>query len=407
MKILFITDNFYPERNAPAKRTHEHAIEWLKLNHEVTVITGAPNFPKGRVFKGYRNNFFKKENLDGINIKRVWTFIAPNKGFFLRILDYLSFMFSSLFCGIFTAKQDVIIATSPQFFTAISGWLISVLRRTPYVLEVRDLWPESIVAVGAMKENSLIIKLLHRIACFLYRRANAIVCVTNSFKQDLINLGIDANKIIVVENGINQKKLIPPNKTIQGIESEYNLDKNDFIVSFIGTIGMAHGLEVVLKAAKTIDDSKIKFIIIGDGANKDKLVLKANKMNLHNVIFIKNKSWQEIININQIVSVNLVHLINTPLFEKVIPSKIFESMALKKPIIMGVKGESNKIIQNANCGLDMLPEDPESLIHAINIFKNDSSLAKEKGDNGYEYVFKYYDRKVLAKKMITFIRKNI
>jgi len=403
MKILFITDNFPPERNAPAKRTYEHAKEWIKVGHKVTVITGAPNFPIGKVFDGYRNKIYQKESIDKINVKRVWTYIVENKGFLLRILDYISFMISSFICGIFTKKHDVVIATSPQFFTAISGYFISLFKRSNYILEIRDLWPESIVTVGAMKESSIIVKILSKIALFLYKRAKVIVCVTNSFKDHLINKGIDSDKIIVIKNGFNFDNIIPPTKTISQLGKEYNLYPNDFIVSFIGTIGMAHGLDVILKASENIN-KKVKFLIVGDGAEKDYLEQIAKNNSLKNVIFISSISWQEIINLNQIISVNLVHLIDKPEFRKVIPSKIFESMALKKPIIMGVLGEANQIVKDAECGIEMIPEDPKSLNESIVKLVNDKQLMQNLSDNGYEYVYKKYNRKNFANQMIEFIR---
>ena len=405
MKILFITDNFYPEQNAPAKRTYEHAIEWLKLNHKVSIITGVPNFPKGKVFKGYKNKIFQSENLDGINIYRVWTFIAANKGFVFRILDYISFMFTSFFAGLFIKKHDIVIATSPQFFTAISGWLISVFRRKPFILEIRDLWPESIVAVGAMNDKNIIVNLLYKVARFLYRRSDFIICVTNSFKQDLVKYNIDENKILVIENGIKIENLIPPSKTIDIIEKEYNLCKKDFIVSFIGTIGMAHGLDIIIKAAKKINNKNIKFLIIGEGAEKEKLKVKVSSNKLNNVIILDSIPWQEIININQIISANLIHLKKSDVFKKVIPSKIFESMGMKKTIILGVEGESKNIINDSKCGLIIEPENEDSLINIINKLNNlkDSKSINSFGQNGYNYVINNYNRVKLANKMINFI----
>ena len=403
MKILFITDNFPPERNAPAKRTFEHTKKWVKSGHSVTVITGVPNFPIGKVFKGYKNKFFQKEKIENIDIKRVWTYIAPNKGFALRIVDYISFMISSFICGFFTKKHDVVIATSPQFFSAISGYFISLFKRSDFILEIRDLWPESIVTVGAMKESSLIIKILSKIALFLYKRAKIIVCVTDSFKQDLVSKGISSDKIIVIKNGFDFDNILTPSKTISQLENEYNLNSNDFIVSFIGTIGMAHGLSVILEASKNID-KKVKFLIVGDGAEKDILEQKAQSNSIENVIFISSISWQEIINLNQIISVNLVHLIDSPEFRKVIPSKIFESMALKKPIIMGVLGEAYKIVHDAKCGIEMIPEDPNSLNEAITKLLVNPELVKDLSNNGYKYVIKNYNRSSLANQMIEYIR---
>tara|TARA_Y100000741_G_scaffold364661_1_gene356442 strand:+ start:749 stop:1966 length:1218 start_codon:yes stop_codon:yes gene_type:complete len=401
MKILFLTDNFYPENNAPAKRVLEHCKQWYNIGHEVTIITGAPNFPKGKVFKGYKNKIYQKENVKGITVKRVWTFIAENKGFFLRIMDYLSYMFSSFICGIFTKKNDVIIATSPQFFTLISGYLISVFKRTPLVLEIRDLWPESIVAVGAIKEDSNIIRFLKKIAKFLYKKSDLIICVTNSFKNDLVNMGIDKSKIKVVENGFDLNKTLNPTISINEVEAIYKIKKNNFIISFIGTVGMAHGLNIILDSSKKLKD--VVFLVVGEGAEKKSLIEKTRIGKIKNIKFIDNISWQEIVNINQVIDLHLVHLKKDKEFKKVIPSKIFESMALKKPILMGVEGESRIILNKANCSLNIIPEDPESLVSVVNEIKDNKLELAKMGKNGYEFLINHFSRKELSKKMINYI----
>ena len=315
-------------------------------------------------------------------------------------------MISSFFCGIFTRKHDVIIATSPQFFTLLSAYFISLIRRTPLVLEIRDLWPESIVAVGAMKESSWTIKVLHRLAIFLYSRAKMVVCVTKSFKNELIKKGIDTNKIFVVENGFNLDNSITPNKSIKEVEKQYNFKETDFTVSFTGTVGMAHGLDIILKSAKTID-KKVKFLIIGDGASKSQLLDRAQKQKLNNINFISNISWQEIVNLNQAIDMHLVHLIDNPEFRKVIPSKIFESMALRKPIIMGVLGESRDIVVKAGCGININPEDHKELNDVISEYIDKPYVLKEIGENGYNFLAKNFSRKKLANKMIESIKDII
>ena len=406
MKILFITDNFYPERNAPAKRTFEHCKNWVNQNNSVTIITGVPNFPTGKVFSGYKNKIYQSEIINNIFVKRVWTYMHPNKGFLLRIIDYVSFMFSSFICGLFTKKHDVIIATSPQFFTLISGYLISIFKRTPLVIEIRDLWPESIVTVGVMKKSNIFIKILHRIAIFIYKKAKIIICVTNSFKKDLIKKGIEKEKIFIIQNGFDLEKNTTPNKKIEQIENEYQVNQKDFIVAFIGTVGIAHGLQIILRTAKKIDKS-VKFLIIGDGAEKDELMKKAEEKLLDNVIFIPNISWQEIVNINQIINMHLIHLINSPEFKKVIPSKIFESMALKKPIIMGVKGESREITNNANCSLNITPENHLELVELINNHINQTEYLKNLGLNGNKFLKDNFSRKIMSNKMIEFLKDAI
>ena len=202
MHILFLSDNFPPEVNAPASRTFEHCRQWVREGNQVTVITCNPNFPKGEIFPGYRNRLLQKEKMSGINVIRVWTYIAENKGFAMRILDYLSFMLSSFIASFLVRKVDLIIGTSPQFFTTVSAWCSSIFKRVPFVFELRDLWPESIKAVGALKDSKLI-RLFEALEMFLYRRASRIVSVTKSFKNNLIQRGIHGDKVDVVTNGVD------------------------------------------------------------------------------------------------------------------------------------------------------------------------------------------------------------
>jgi glycosyltransferase involved in cell wall biosynthesis len=406
MKILFLTDNFYPETNAPSKRTLEHCKEWSSQGHNITIITGVPNFPKGKVFDGYKNKIYQSENINNLKVKRVWTFISSNEGVFLRILDYISFMISSFFCGVFIKKHDIIIATSPQFFTLISGYLISIIKRTPLVLEIRDLWPESIVAVGALSEKSLIVKILKKISLFLYNKSDLIICVTKSFKKDLISKGINQNKIKVIENGFDLSKNLKPSLSIKEVEKKFNLKKNKFYVSFIGTIGMAHGLEIILNAASKVNEN-IEFLIIGEGAKKTLLINESKKLKVDNINFIDGLDWQEIVDINQLINIHLVHLKKDDEFKKVIPSKIFESMALKKPIIMGVDGESRDIVNNARCAFNIEPENFDDLAKTISVVQKNHKILENMGMNGYKFLEKNFSRKILSNKMMEFLNSKI
>jgi hypothetical protein len=183
MKILFITDNFPPEVNAPATRTYEHCKEWIKNDDiEVTIVTCFPNFPHGKVYDGYKNKLYQVEHIDGIKVIRVWSYITSNSGFIKRVLDYISFGVMAFFVGLFQ-KHDVIIATSPQFFTTWAAWGISKIKRKPWIFELRDLWPESIKTVGAMKQGK-IIETLEKIELGLYKSCNKVVAVTDAFKAN-------------------------------------------------------------------------------------------------------------------------------------------------------------------------------------------------------------------------------
>tara|TARA_B100000579_G_scaffold437895_1_gene469745 strand:- start:2429 stop:3646 length:1218 start_codon:yes stop_codon:yes gene_type:complete len=404
MNILLISENFFPEKNAPAKRLYEHAKKWVELGHNVKVITGVPNAPKGVIYPGYKNKLFQKEMIDGIEVIRVWTFIAQYSGFILRTLDFLSFMITSLFFGIFTRKVDIIISTTPQFLPVISGYILSKIKSVPFILELRDLWPESIVALNAMKKNSPIIKVLQKIANHIYKRSKLIVVVTDSFKDYLIKIGIDKNKIIVIKNGFNFNRSLTPTKSIDYVREDLNL-KNNTTVSYIGTIGMAHGVNTILETAKICKD--VNFLIIGEGAEKTNLKLKAKNEEINNVIFIDAINWQEIVNINQLVSANIIHLKKLDLFKTVIPSKIFESMALKKPILAGLIGESLEIILSSESGIGIEPENELSLKNAIDYIQKNPNDSKKLGINGYNFAKENYNRDVLAEKMINRIEQLI
>ena len=261
MHILFLTDNFPPEGNAPATRTFEHAREWVNKGHKVTVITSAPNFPEGKVFKGYKNHWLSKEKIEGINIWRVKTFITANEGFIKRILDFFSFMASSFFFGLFARKVNVVIGTSPQFFTVISAWALAKLKRVPFVFELRDIWPASITAVGVLK-GGWIIKALERLELFLYRQADLIISVTHSFKTELQHRGVPADKIRVVLNGADLSKYTPLPEKDKKFSDEYQL-QGKFVAGYIGTHGLSHALDSVIEAAELPFDVRSDRVAVG------------------------------------------------------------------------------------------------------------------------------------------------
>jgi glycosyltransferase involved in cell wall biosynthesis len=402
MKILFITDNFYPEVNAPATRTYEHIKEWIKNDDvKVTVLTCFPNFPHGKVYNGYKNRLYKKENISGIEVIRVWSYITQNKGFLKRILDYLSFGISSFIAGLFL-KFDIIIATSPQFFTTWSAYGLSKVKKKPWIFELRDLWPESIKTVGAMKANSKIIRLLEKIELFLYRDSEKIISVTTSFKKNLIKRGIKSDKISVIYNGANLELFKPRKKNLLLIK-KLNLTSK-FVVGYIGTHGMAHKLDFILESAKYIEDSSIHFLFIGDGAEKDNL-LKLNKtLNLKNTTFLNPIRKEEVPDYLSIIDVSLVPLKKSDTFKTVIPSKIFESCAMEKPILLGVEGEAKNIIDKYEAGLAFKPENRDDFISKLMDLKNNVELYN-KCKIGCKNLSRDFDRKSLAKKML-FIIKN-
>lgn len=405
MHILFLTDNFPPEVNAPASRTFEHCRKWVQTGHRVTVITCAPNFPKGKVFAGYNNRLWQTEMMDGIQIIRVWSYIAANSGFVKRILDYQSFMVSAVLAAVFVRRVDVVVGTSPQFFTACGAWITGCLKRVPFVFELRDLWPESIRAVGAMK-SPLCLGALERLELFLYRRAALVVSVTHSFKKNLIARGIDPTKIVVVTNGVDGERFKPQPKDSL-LEDEFAL-RGKFVAGYIGTHGMAHGLETLLEAAGRLqsdpDGRTIVLLFLGDGANKGKLMAQAREMDLVNVRFIDSVPKEQVPRYWSLLDVSIIHLRKTPLFATVIPSKLFECMGMGIPVLHGVAGESADIVRREGCGKVFEPEDVTSLCSELLAFKTDSALLNACRQQGVAAAGKY-DRKRQALLMLAELGK--
>jgi glycosyltransferase involved in cell wall biosynthesis len=394
MHILFLTDNFPPEVNAPASRTFEHCREWVKAGHQVTVVTTAPNFPTGRVFAGYRNKLRQSELIEGMQVIRVWSYIAANAGFLKRTLDYVSFMVAATFAALFVRRIDVVVATSPQFFTAMAGFFVGALKRRPWVFELRDLWPESIKAVGAMKEGATL-RFLVWLEQFLYRHADAIVCVTQSFRQHLISRGIEAGKISVVTNGVSLGQFIPRRRP-EKLARAYGLS-DCFVAGYIGTHGMAHGLDTLLEAASLLasmpEAGNIRIVLLGDGAEKERLKQRANGMT--NVVFLESVAKSEVADHWALLDASIVHLRKDELFKTVIPSKIFEAMAMGIPLLHAVEGESAAIVREEGVGLLIEPENPAALAESILKLASDAKLCGEFSTQGLAAA-RRYDRGNLA-----------
>lgn len=398
MKILFFTDNFPPESNAPATRTYEHCKTWVEQGVEVTVITGAPNFPHGKVYKGYSNKIYSIEYIDGIKVIRVWTFIAANKGFLKRIIDFISFMISAFIAGLFV-KTDLIIATSPQFFTAVAGRWLAFWKRKKWVMEVRDLWPESIKAVGAMDRN-IAIRFFEYLERRMYKNAYKIVSVTDSFKRYIIaDHNIPSSRIAVVKNGINTSMFSPISKSTSLIK-ELGLE-NKFIIGYIGTHGMAHKLDFILQCADKVKDESVHFLFVGAGAEKDNLLKLKENLGLKNVSLLPSVQKKQVKEYLSIIDVGLVNLRKSDTFKSVLPSKIFELAAMHKPILLGVEGEAKELVEQYNVGLSFEPENETEFLKGIERLKN-SDLDRWE----FSRLVADFDRVDLAKKMLEFLKED-
>ncbi len=403
MKILYISQYFPPEMGAPAARAVELSRHWAEAGHEVTVLTGFPNHPTGVVPREYRAKFRRvvvHEQTDGIHVVRSWLLPFPNRKAYERILNYCSFCISAASTGLFLSRPDVVIATSPQLLVGLSGWCVARRKRVPFVFEVRDLWPESLTAVGMGNGDSLLHRCLAKIAGFLYRHSDRVVVVTPAFEDYLVkHWRVPREKISVIENGVETQLFAPAPAT--ALKGELGLE-GKFVVSYIGTIGMAHGLDTIIEAAIRLRPSnpEIVFLILGEGTEKPSIVARARERGLDNVRFIEQQPREQIPAYICASDVCLVLLKKAELFKTVIPTKMLEFMACARPVILGVDGQARAILEEARGGLVIEPENSNALVSAIRLLAANPEMAAQLGRNGREYVVQKFSRRETAYRYI-------
>ena len=394
MKILILSDNYPPEVNAPAVRSHFHCREWVRLGASVTVITCAPNFPQGVVYPGYRNRLFQREEREGVEVIRVWSYLAPNQGVVRRTLDYLSYAAMATLAGV-SRDFDVVVATSPQFFTAVAGDVIARWTGRPWVFEIRDLWPESIVATGAMSKGPAITA-LERLEQDLYQSADLLVPVTHSFRDHVMERGVPADRIRVVTNGVDPDEF--------RIDSPKRTDPDGpLVVGYLGTHRRADGLDLVLRAAQLLDPAEVRFELVGDGAEKRRLVDEAKRLGLDHVVFSDPVPREQVAAVLAGFDAALIPLRDTAAFRSVIPSKIFEAAAASVPMLLGVRGEAEGIVRRYDAGLVFSPEREEELVRAIQRIRGEEGLLA-KLQEGCGRLVADYDRSELAVQMLTHLK---
>jgi glycosyltransferase involved in cell wall biosynthesis len=308
--------------------------------------------------------------------------------------------------GLFVKRPDVVIATSPQFFCGWAGVILGKLRRRRFILEIRDIWPDSIVAVGTSMPKPLI-RMLEFLELKMYKAADTIVTVGDGYKEQLVVKKVPAGKIEVITNGADTT-IFKPSPKNQSMVSQYGL-KDKFVCSYVGTIGMACGLDVVINAAEKLrsqNNSRIVFLLVGDGARRHELEQMAKEEKLNNVIFAGMLPKKDIPGILSVSDVSLIHLIKKDLFKSVLPSKIFEAAAMKNPIIIGVQGYAADFVRKIGAGICVEPENTDELLDALEKISGNSELAEQLGRNGYENITKYYTREALAEKYLGILNQR-
>lgn len=398
MKILYLSQYYPPEMGAPAARVSAMARRWAAFGHQVTVLTAFPNHPTGVIPERYRHLYRLEEDDHGVRVRRCFIYPAPNRGVFLRSACYASFAATSAVEGYLVRERpDVVLATSPQLLVALSGWAVSRLKGVPLVVEIRDLWPDSIAAVGALRADSLAMRALRIAERFVYRQADLVVSVTDSFVEHLRRNG--ARRVAVIMNGADPG-LFRPIEDTAALRERFALGDR-FVACVAGTLGLAHGLETVLDAAEALrDDPRFLFWMVGEGARRAELEREARRRLLENVRFQGQVEREEVPNILAAVDAALVLLKPDPLFESVLPSKMFEAMAAGRPVVLGVSGEAKRLLEDSGAGIAIPPGDGRALVEAVRRLASYPAEAAAMGRRGREFVLARHSHDILARRYL-------
>jgi len=400
LKILYISQYFPPEMGAPSARVSELSRYWVRAGHDVTVLTGFPNHPNGVVRPEYRKRFWRgfcRERFDGVNVIRTFLLPFPNRKPYERILNYSSFCASSALAASFLHRPDVVIASSPQLLVGLSGWWLSRLKKVPFVLEVRDLWPESLAGAGVGSEASLMYRSVGNLASFLYRAADSIVVVTPAFREHLLrNWGVPQEKISIVQNGV-ETALFTPQAGAGELRRKLGTDRK-FVVSYIGTLGLAHGLDSLIAAAENLQSvaPEVQFMLVGEGADRERILSLAQSKKLTNLLFVSQQPRETIPAYISASDACVVMLRRSEIFETVIPTKMLEFMSCGRPVILAVRGQSERLLERSGGGLCIEPDNPQALCSAIVRLHEQPSFGEELGRNGRSYIVRELSRQSTA-----------
>ncbi len=402
VKILFLSHYYPPEVNAPANRVHEHARVWAARGHEVTVLTGVPNHPRGELFPGYENRLFQEEWIEGVHVVRTWMYVTANEGFLKRTANYVLFAVLAVLTSLRLPRPDVVVGTSPQFFCGLAGAAVALLKRRPFVAEIRDLWPDSIVQLGQLESGPLL-RLLEGLESLLYKSAEGIVVVTEAFKSHIRERGIPEERIELVYNGIDTARFRPLPRDDARLEAHGLAGR--FTVAYVGTLGLAHGLVGVIEAAERLPD--VSFVFIGDGADRARLEGEVAERGLSNVSFLGLVPRDEVPGWLASIDVLLVMLRDLPVFETVIPSKMFEYLAQERPLLMSAprRAECRRLIDEAGAGLTIDADDSAQLAAAIDEIRDHPEDAARRAKAGREWVLEHFRREQLALRMLAFLER--
>lgn len=404
MRIRFVTLYFPPEVGAAQRRISELARCLAGLGHEVTVLTGFPNYPSGIKPPEYRGRFCMKETRDGYTIIRLPHYVAPNKGFLRRIMIHLTFALSACLYSLFMKRDDVAYVESPPLFNGFIGLTAKWLRRVPYYFNVADLWPQTAIELGALK-NTTIIAFTQWLERLFYNKADKVLAVTAGIQKFITDMGYPVEKVPLITNGVDH--LVFTDTTPPDSDIARHKKPGRILALYAGTHGMAHALGTILEAAKRLEDDPINFLFIGDGAEKDMLVKTAEEMALPNVTFLPPLPQPVMPGVLRAADLTLIPLRDLPLFDSAMPSKCLESLAAGLPVMLAVRGEMARHIEKADCGVTAEPENLDQIVAALRrVIAMPEEERWEMGRRGRAYVVEHFSRETIAKKLETLMRRT-
>lgn len=410
MRILLIHQYYLEDDDHGGSRWNEINRKWTEEGHQVTVIAGMMHYTSSQKREEYKGKWFKKKTQGAVEVMRCHVSESYNANFAGRLWAYFSFVFSSCWAGLFKVKgkYDVIIVTSPPLFVGISGYLLSLFKQTPYVFEIRDLWPESAIDTGVVT-NKFIIKLAYALEKFIYKKATLINVLTPAFRDTLIHKkGITKEKIIFIPNAADFSL---SDDLVQNFDVKDFKNRNDlndkFVIIYVGAHGVANHLDQVLETANLLKDKNVLFLLIGEGMEKPRLIKKAKSENIQNVRFINPVPKAEVFKYILSSDMGTSVLKNVETFKTVYSNKTFDYMACKKPILMAIDGVSRDLVEQANAGIYVQPENPEDFALKIRQYLSNPKEIIRQGENGYRFAKENFDRMILADKYINSIKKAI
>lgn len=407
MRILYVSPYYPPEMGAPSARVSELARHWAAAGHDVTVLTGFSHHPHGVLQPEDRGVITRLDHDGAVKVRRIWVYAARNAGVVRRSLDLVSFLASGSVLGPpLLPRPDVIVATSPPILSGLLGRLLAGVFRVPFVFEVRDLWPESILAVGALKDGVAVAS-LRRLAAHLYARADRIVAVGDGYARGIReDYGVPSSKITVFTNGVDGRLFRFDAAERERTRAELGLC-SQFTVLYLGTHGMAHGLGAWLDAAERLKgDGNVRFLFVGDGAEKPKLVESAQRRGLDHITFLDPVPKERVRALYAAADLCLVPLKKTALFEAVLPSKMFEIMSMERPLLLSVDGEARAVVEEGRCGLFVPPEDVAAFVEGVRALRDAPARRVEMGARGKTFVGAQYDRAVIAARYLDFLTET-